>query len=265
MKKFKIEDIDEAIPKQEEKKVIESRENYLPIYGLPSKNKFYSNVLARPLNVKEVKLLASMNEDNYDYVINDILRKTIKGIKVEDITRGDKYFIIFWLRANTYKNSGYELDFVCRSEKCGEKKSSYNFGLELLDVEYIKDNFDELKEIEFPVSKDKFSVLCKRISDENKVNEFLRMTEKNITKYDEEILDIASNIKKINDEELSLMKKYDYVEKMHPEDFSFLISYIDSVSFGVKNRVNAICNDCKEVTPIGVSFRPEFFIPKHKL
>lgn len=249
---------------KEEIKVQEMRENFLPILGLPSKNKFYPELLARPLNVKEVKLLASMNSDNYDFIINDILKKTVKGVKIEQIVRGDKYFIIFWLRANTYKNSGYELDFECKSEKCN-KLSTYNFELDSLDVEYIRDDFDENREIELPLSKDKFSILCKRILDENKVNEFLKMTDKSITKYDEEILDIASNIKTIKGEMLSLMKKYEYVEAMHPEDFSYLISYIDSMSFGVKNKIDAVCNNCKEVTPIGVSFRPEFFIPKRKL
>lgn len=249
---------------KEESKVEETKENFLPVLGLPSKNKFYSQLLARPLNVKEVKLLASMNSDNYDFIINDIIKKTVKGVKVEQITIGDKYFIIFWLRANTYKNSGYELDFECKSQKCN-KVSTYNFELNSLDVQYIRDDFDENKEIELPLSKDKFSILCKRISDENKVSEFIKMSDKSITKYDEEILDIASNIKTVKGETLSLMKKYEYVESMHPEDFSYLISYIDSMSFGVKDRVNAVCNNCKEVTPVGVSFRPEFFIPKRKL
>ncbi len=261
-----MEDIDDSVPVVKES-VPETNGNYLPIEGLPSKGAKYptgTRILGRPLNVKEVKFLASMNEDNYDYVINDTLKKTIKGIKTEEITRGDKYFMVFWLRANTYKNSGYELDFECESEKCKGKLSKYNFGLDVLDVAYIDDDFDESKPVEFPISKDKFTIICKRISDETKVSEFLKMTSKSLSKYDEEILDVASNIGSLKGEELSLMKKYEYVEKMHPEDFSFLISYIDRYTFGVKNKIDAVCNDCKGVTPIGVSFRPEFFIPKYK-
>ncbi len=56
--------------------------NYLPIDILPSKYRLYApnaKILARPLNVLEVKLLASMNEDNYEFVINDILKRTTKA------------------------------------------------------------------------------------------------------------------------------------------------------------------------------------------
>lgn len=260
-------DIDVPIAKKmldNEPKIISRTEtNYLPVEGLPSDYKLYpegTKILARPLNVAEVKLLASMNEDNYNFIINDILKRTVKGIDVSEILVADKYFIIFWLRANTYKNPGYELDFEC--SKC-EKISRYSFGTDVLDVNYIKEDFDLGSEETFPLSKDNFTIVAKRIKDENKLAEFMKRNGTSLMKYDEEILDIASNVNSLNGEELSLAKKYEYVEKMHPEDFSYLISYIDSRSFGVKDKVNAVCNDCKGVTPIGVSFRPEFFIPKH--
>ncbi len=248
----------------EEPKKVPVDKNYLPIESLPSNYKLYppnTKILARPLTVLEVKLLASMDENNYNFIINDILKRTTKGIDVDDLLVADKHFIIFWLRANTYKNSGYEIDFYC--EACS-KNSKYNFDLDVLDVAYISDDASEEKEKVLPTSQDKISLKFKRIKDENKVMGFIKQAKNAITKYDDEIIDIASSINKINGEEMSLLNKYEYIEKMHPVDFSYLISYLDTIMFGVKEQVNAICNDCKAVTPIGVTFRPEFFIPKYQ-
>lgn len=260
---IKMEDPEESKKNNQETSKVEPT-NYLPINNLPSRYLLYpenTKILARPLNVKEVKLLATMDSENYNFVINDVLGKATKGIQVEEIETGDKHFIIFWLRANTYRNSGYELEFEC--SKC-DKSCKFAFGLEDLDVEYIKDEHVNLKEMEFPISKDKFIARTKKIKDENRLSEFVKRNQTSLTKYDEEILDLSLFLKTVNGEEMSLMAKYNYVENMHPEDFAFLISYVDSILFGVKQNVKAVCSDCKEVTPVGVSFRPEFFIPKYK-
>jgi hypothetical protein len=265
-KTFKMEDPQEPKkPNQETSKA--DTTNYLPIENLPSRYLLYppvTKILARPLNVKEVKFLATMDSENYNFVISDVLNKATKGIPVDEIETGDKHFIIFWLRANTYRNSGYELDYECLSEKCQGDKRTYNFGLEDLDVEYLKDDNVIPTTMEFPISKDKFVARTKKIKDENKLADFVKRNQTSLTKYDEEILDLASFVKSVNGSEMSLMEKYQYVENMHPEDFSFLISYVDTLLFGVKQNVKAVCGTCKEITPVGVSFRPEFFIPKYK-
>lgn len=264
---MKFEDVNGVMNKEPIKTVPQQIENssvnYLPIETLPSNYKFYSGkkIFARPMNVSEVKLLASMDENNYNQVMNDVLKKTIRGIEVDDILVSDKYFLIFWLRANTYRNSGYELDFECAS--C-EKMSKYNFDIDVLEIKYLDENLKIDEERVLPNSKDKVTIKFKTIRDENKVREFAKRTKGTITKYDEEILDVSSNLGTINGEELSVMKKYEYVEKMHPVDFSFVLSLIDLVSFGVKSEIKAVCNTCKETTPIGVTFRPEFFIPKYQ-
>ena len=76
---FKMVDPNEVLPSKnlpENNVKIEENideKNYLPIENLPSKCRFYPEnvkILGRPLNVKEVKLLASMNESNYDFMIH---------------------------------------------------------------------------------------------------------------------------------------------------------------------------------------------------
>ena len=82
--------------------------NYYRILDLPSKFKFYpSNVQisARPLKVIEIKKLSALNDTNFNFIINDILSKAISGININKLFIADKIYLLFWLRANTYRDS----------------------------------------------------------------------------------------------------------------------------------------------------------------
>jgi hypothetical protein len=73
--------------------------NYWAINGLPSNYLLYpkgTQILGRPLKVLEVKKLSSINEENADFIINDILKRTIKGINIDNLLVADKLFIILW-------------------------------------------------------------------------------------------------------------------------------------------------------------------------
>jgi T4 bacteriophage base plate protein len=241
--------------------------NYLPILeGLPSEYKFYpksKKIFARPLSVSEVKLLASMNEENYDYVINDILAKTTKGIPVEDILKADKYFLLMWLRANSYRHPGFKLDFKCQNKNCG-KNSHYNFDIEVLDVIPCQPDFNEPMEVHLPQVGNVLSLKYLRIKDEKKMNDFLKAVKAGSKVYDVEFLEIAAYIETVDGSAKTLKERYEFVENMTPVDFAYLLSYIDSKTFGISNTISAVCGHCREVTPVEIRFRPEFFIPKYK-
>ena len=117
----------ESVAKQVMVQDTKKEENYHEITDLPSKYRLYpkgTKIFARPLKVLEVKALASINEDNANYIINDTLSKTIQGITIDDLVVADKLYLVFWLRANTYRESGYVVDFYCRH--C-ESESTYEF------------------------------------------------------------------------------------------------------------------------------------------
>ena len=238
----------------------EIRSNYVPIDDLPSKYFFYppnTKLSAKPMSVADVKSLSNMSDVNYDTIINGVISRNVTGININQLLRADKYYLIFWLRSNTYKNSGYEIAYHCNYCK---KDVTYNFTTDVLEIEYYKES-NKLS-LELPESKDKISLQYKTVNDESKYNEFKRINGKVIKDFDDDILDIACDIASINDETLSLAKRYDYVINMNTGDYAYLVSYLDSISFGVKENVNAVCNNCKETTPLGVTFQPQFFIPK---
>ena len=62
-------------------------DNYWPIDDLPSKFKLYpegTKIFARPLKVLEVKMLSSLNNDNFHHVITEVLKKSVRGINIDE-------------------------------------------------------------------------------------------------------------------------------------------------------------------------------------
>jgi ribosomal protein S27E len=237
--------------------------NYWDIQGLPSKYKLYpegTRIQGRPLKVLEVKKISSINESNADFIINDVLRRTIKGIEIENILVADKLFIIFWLRDNTYRDSGYVVDFKC--PKC-EKESNYHFELDNLEVKYLSDNYDPNKILTLP-SGNKMSLRFLTIADELYLDRFKEMNSQAVGEIDSELLSLARMITSINGEEKSLIEKYHYIIDMNPGDFSYIGSYIEKFGMGIQPYMNVKCNDCGGTAQLGISFRSDFFVPTYK-
>lgn len=239
------------------------KSNYWEIKGLPTKGRLYPEgtlIEARPLKVIEVKKLSSLNDGNADYVINDILRRTVRGIKIDDIYLADKIFIIFWLRANTFRDSSYNIEFKC--PKC-EKDSKYHFELDNLKVNYLKDDYNPSHELTTKQG-DKLTMRYLTIADELLFERFKEINSTVLDEIDDDLLGLACMINTVNGSKVEdVLEKYNYVlNTLTPEDFSLLSTYVDDNGIGVEQVMNVTCKECGGVAPLGVTFRPEFFLPK---
>lgn len=253
------------MPKKTELKITPTsldNSNFWAIDTLPSKYKLYpegTQIEARPLKVIEVKKLSSMNESNADYTINDILRRTIRGIDVNDIYLADKLYIIFWLRANTFRDSSYVVDFTC--PKC-EKESKYHFGLDNLKVNFLKDDYDPNKELVLK-NGDKIKLRYLKIFDELAFERFKEINDNLFDDIDDELLGLSCMIDTVNGDNIeNMLERYNYVLALDPQDFSYISTYIDKYSIGIDPIMNVECKLCGGTSPMGISFRGEFFLPK---
>lgn len=237
-------------------------ENYWEISNLPSGGIFYGGrkIMARPLNVLEVKMLASINEANVNFVINQVLSRVIRGIDVPDLLVADKLYIIFWLRANTYKDDGYKVEFDC--VHCDET-SNYEFNLNMLNIEVIKEKYLNINEMMTP-NGIKFTARYLTVKEENKVSNFLE-NYNGSEKFDEEILNLANMIENINGENLTLLQKYNFFlsDKCTPQDYAYIESFIRHIDFGVNPIMQVKCTKCGRISPVAISFRADFFVPKY--
>lgn len=248
---------------QEEPKTITTKANMFPIEGIPTDYRLYpegTKIYGRPLNVKEVKLLAGMNETNYTFIINEILQNAISGIDIGELFVADKLYILFWLRANTYKNEGYSTEYIC--SHCGAK-NSYLFTMDKLTVVTLNDkDFDPDKEVKLLTVDDTIKIGFPKVKDENKVNQMLKMNKQ----LDEDTLSMATMIKTINEEEMSLKYIYEYLNNLSVEDYAFIKSYLEEFDIGISQIIPVTCSNqtCQEENLMEVRFQPEFFLPKYQ-
>lgn len=244
---------------------VEKKENFIPMDDLPSLYRFYppgTSIEARPLTVSEVKQLASINEENAEFVINDIISRSTRGIDFNSILSVDKFYILFWLRANTYKSAGYETEYQC--SHCG-KDTNYHFNVSVFDVVYVREDHKDYNTINLPSGGDTLVMKFLRLEDEKRIRDFLSMAQRNNRKYDPDLLELAASIDSINGNKKSLRENYEFVDSMDPENFAYLMSYVDDTIFGVSSTIKASCAFCGEVSPVAIRFQKEFFIPKYKL
>lgn len=262
----KMVDVDDEVPQvvqviQPEKKVDTNEANFYPIEGLPSGGSFYpegTKIVGRPLKVLEVKQLSSINEENADNIINSVLRKAIKGISVDEILIADKLYIMFWLRSNTYRESGYIMKYNCNTCK---QDAQYEFLLENLSIKTVHKDFS-MEKLSFILSKsgDKLTFGFPTIREEKIADEF-KANASYINNIDSDIVGLCVLIKSINGESKNMLEKYTYIINLHPMDYAYMISYINKWSFGINPLVNVTCEHCGGGSVMGVSFHGDFWIP----
>jgi hypothetical protein len=241
---------------------IRPEENYYPIEDLPSKYLLYpegTKILGRPLKVLECKKLAAINPSNINFVINDILRSAIKGIDVNNILSGDKLYIIFWLRANTYKESGFEIDFHC--PKCNTE-SGYEFTLDNLQINRLESTDSmSLKLSDDSVIEFKMST----VADENRRDNFIEKYSKIINDIDENLVDEVIQIKSINGREKTLFETYEYLTNLSPEIYTQIHNHLDKLFFGIMSIMDVKCSNCGGESQTGVTFRGQMFLPNYRV
>lgn len=252
-------------PAMEIPKVSETS-NFYPINGIPTDYRLYpegTTIFGRPLKTREVKLLAGMDETNFNFIISEILQAATKGIDVQEMYVADKLYILFWLRANTYKNEGYSTEFNC--SHCGNK-NHYLFSMDKIRIEVLKEDFDPTKQIKLLNSDNSVTISFPKVKDEHKVSQMLKANKTAAVPLDEDILSLASMIKSVNGEELTLRFTYEFINSLDAEDYAYLKSYVDDNEIGVSPVVSAICEkeECQEENLIEVRFHSEFFLPKYQ-
>ena len=130
--------------------IAQTYNNYwkLDLKELPTMGKLYPEgtvIKIRPLNVQEIKYLATICEENATDIINEILEKCVllKNIEFEDIFLGDRTYLAFWVRINSFtKNSGYDINI----KECDKCKNPYTTNIKLTDFEekYITEDPQEI-------------------------------------------------------------------------------------------------------------------------
>lgn len=249
-------------PMDEQKKpepvVDEVPKGYYLIPELPSKGTVYpegTKIYSRPLTVLELKHLATMTEQTADGVINEVLKGSVKGIDYRDLVVADKIFIIMWQRSNTYKGDRFGIEYVCPA--CGER-DKYDFDSSMVEIPDVADGYSPDRE--YDLGSAKVQLEQPRVRDVSRVVEFM---EKH-PDADADILGkIAYRIWKVDGNEIGLEEAYDFCVNLPAPDFVKLNGVCAETEISINPVVNVVCKHCSKAVPIGVSFRPDFFVPEY--
>lgn len=266
MRKVKMIDIDETVSREDSVFVQQSNDDgYHEITNLPSKGKLYpegTRITGRPFTVREVKKLATMNENNYHQVIKDVLSGCIRGINIDSIVVSDKIYIIFWIRANTYKDANFTTPYTC--EHCG-RETEYTFDVGAFEFTYLSETF---KPSDLTIQLMNGSILelsYLTIADEDRISRFRVSMKSGLSQYDDLDIAIASMIRTINGKPTNIKSACEYIDGIDPSSWAQLSSFVSKIDFGVQPVIDAECRyqDCRGVSQVKVMFRSDFFIPNY--
>lgn len=235
-------------------------EGFYELTELPSKFKLYpagTQIFSRPLKILEVKQLASMSADNYNSIINNVLKKSVKGINIDDLVTADKLYIIFWQRANTYRGDGFSIDFKCNL--C-DTDAHYDFDISQIQLSDIPDDYDENKTYVTPVAKDVITFKQLIVKDERLIESYSKIDEN----ADDELMVLAAVIKTINGEEMNFKSKYEFITNMAVHDTLFLNKKYKDIEISINPIANVKCSNCGGEAQTPITFRSDFFLPEYK-
>jgi len=237
---------------------------FFEIKGYPSKGKLYpkgTQLFSRPLKILEVKQLTTIDDSNFDSVINNVLSKTVKGIEIDELCPADKMFIIFWQRANTYKGDGFSVDFKCN--KCNSE-STYDFDITNLVLTDISVDYNLDKLITLPESKHKIKARQIIVRDERLIKSFLENPAN--ADFDPDLLSVAAIIETVNGNILSLKDKYIMLtDELSIIDSMHLMTLYKKNEISIEPELKVVCKTCGETAETPITFRPNFFLPEFKL
>ena len=212
--------------------IAQTYNNYwkLDLKELPTMGKLYPQgtvIKIRPLNVQEIKYLATISEENATDIVNEILEKCLllKGIEFEDIFLGDRAYFAFWVRINSFtKNSGYDINI----KECDKCKNAYTTNIKLTDFteKYITEDPQEIDlpdagitlKLKYPTIRD-LEIKC----EDKEVEKFIRH------------LDVA-------DKNVIILEQF--IKGLSALDYSIMKNTIDKMEIGFSNQVTIYCPLC---------------------
>lgn len=245
---------------------------------LPSRGKLYSKYPAvqdgwihiRQYAAPEEALLAQINRENVQQVLNSIIDNCLQKdqIKAEDLTTEDAFYLLVWLRTNSYGPS-YDIEVTCTHRDCGMGPDTYTINLAYLTVNYLEGDVKEPLNITLPTTKLQVEINCMR----RKTEMLAQKRQADVKKWQNypgdpaELLKRAYSIVKIispdgSDETTDILEIEKFCLRFLPsKDSLYLDNQLEYYKHGVDINTTVQCHYCQRDIPVIVPPGPEFFRP----
>jgi hypothetical protein len=249
-------------------------ETYVELMGIPSCGILYAGAVeGQPLKVSDILLIQGMNETNTSQRFGEIIKRRVRGVDPAQILLDDELYIAFWLRHNSFPDSGFDsMPYQCEAcEHIGQySESKIPFSAFDWVIENAEAKLTKLKETRgavqgtLPISKMPYTVRVRVRGHLARVNSIIRRDyttfNKTVPGEIEELLHIFASI------DLGfgdLMETVQYASnQMDPRDFVHLMKVTNDLRLAPNPTAHHVCTECGEaVTSTGYTFRPEIYLP----
>jgi len=221
------------------------RNDYVEL-DLPTKGLFYEEgqkIYIRPFSYDEEKMMMTASKAGSINLVDNLIRRCLQGIAVEELTIPDKVFILFKLRELSYGNE-YKVNLMC--EQC-EHSNELVVEINKLNINYTPEDAQQLQEIHLPGCNRKAFVIIPRVKDEKYVTSPSLLMD-NIWRFVERVEDI---------EDRDIIRSF--IKKLPASDISILKQAIIGQDWGIDTLVKFHCLQCEAVNENSLPLNADFF------
>lgn len=250
---------------------------YQPV-ELPSAGKYYKSipglqegrVYIREYAAQEEALLAHMNRENVQLVLNEMLNSCMRldEFTADNLTTEDAFYLLMWLRANSYGPT-YDIEVTCPQRDCAHE-DTYSINLSSLTINYLTEEDTEEPVVVTGVKTGiRFEINCMRRGTEVQAQRRAQQLKQMRGLYKGEINELlkrAYSIRRLvmpnGEETTDRLEIEDLILKYLPASDSLMIDQaIESFRHGVDVNVTLVCTACQREIFTVVPPGPEFFRP----
>jgi len=225
----------------------------LPSRGLPYGDKIGETVKVRLYSLTEEKMFADTREDEQnDEKLTAILSNVLKDIDANDLTLGDREFLLFWERINSY-GKDYLAEVVCPICK---KTTTVTIDIAELETIKLPEEYKEPFKVKLS-DQNEVTLRLIRGKDELVVENYIHAM-----KESQWFVRYAVSIVAINGKEIdNVHEKVLFVKTLTPKEFGKIRAFHSKYVHGKDMKSKVKCSECQEVSVVGVPFQAEFFVP----
>ena len=222
------------------------------VLDMPSKLLPYGGVVkqieARMLRGRDEKLIGELTIQNFESKFAVLLKQVIRGIEPEELTIGDRFFVLTWLAINCYSNI-YPVSGPC--VLCF-RDINVDVDLGQLEKVYLGDKYSEPHELQL-IDGNKIKLRQYRVKDQIQYMDYLgRKQQENI------IYKLAQTLV----DEKDMAEKIAYLEELTTQDLALIRAFHDKYFHGVKMEYTYKCPKCGGTGMMPVPFRLDIIFPE---
>jgi len=222
---------------------------------LPSKGKLgYPAVIQyRDILVRDEKIISTATTKDTMKVLNDVLKDIVRDSDsfFDQLTILDRDYLLMWIWANNYSMTKH-LNITC--QRCGTKEKQ-DVNLAEVDVEDLSDDYHH--PFEYTLASGKPALLrLTAISDEKTCDAHMASNPK--ADRTMVMLALTTDLGTV----MPLQQKLRYMEEeITGHDIGMIRAFHNHFKYGLDDEIPHECSVCQEVTPFGIPFSAEHFLP----